>query len=65
MTAELDARTAQLRAELDRLGKLSTRSAYARSRIAVCQRALELLAAASRSSEQDDELTRLLSGLAL
>ena len=65
MSAELDARTSLLRQELERLSKLSARSAYVRSRSAVIQRALELLAAASRSAEQDDELTRLLSGLAL
>ena len=65
MSAELDARTSLLRQELERLSKLSSRSTYVRSRSAVIQRALELLAAASRSAEQDDELTRLLSGLAL
>jgi len=65
MSAELDARTSLLRQELERLSKLSSRSTYVRSRSAVIQRALELLAAASRSAEQDDELMRLLSGLAL
>ena len=65
MSADSDSRTSLLREELERLSKLSTRSAYVRSRSAVIQRALELLAAASRSAEQDDELTRLLSGLAL
>ena len=64
MSAEPDARSSLLR-ELERLRRLSSRSVSVRSRSAVIERALELLAAASRSVEQDDELTRLLSGLAL
>ena len=58
-------REAELQLELERLRKLPPRSVYASHRITVVQRALQLLAVSARSATEDDELTRLLSGLAL
>ena len=59
-----DARKAALEAELARLAKLPSNSAYAVHRTAVARRALELLSK-QRNEAEADELERLLGGLSL
>ena len=62
-SSSLDKRS-QLLAELERLSKLPPQSVFVRHRTAVVRRALELLSV-QRSPSEEDELTRLLGGLAL
>jgi hypothetical protein len=63
MSADV-ARKAALDAELARLAKLPSNSAYVVHRTAVARRALELLSL-QRTSDEADELERLLGGLSL
>ena len=64
MSSTAAERTAELQAELARLQRLPPRSAYATHRRACVERALALLAA-PRNATEEDELTRLLSGLCM
>ena len=59
------ARVSALHAELERLAKLPPNSSYAQHRTLVARRALQLLSAHQRSASDEDELLRLLCGLAL
>ena len=60
-----DAKLVLLNAELLRLARLPSNSAFAQHRIALCKRCIELLSAPEPAADAASELERMLSALSL